>query len=954
MQRIGEAAEYKVMSQYKETLNLPHTDFPMRADLANREPARLRKWQELDLYRAICRKNEGRPRFVLHDGPPYANGDLHLGHAINKTLKDIVVKSRQMTGFDAPYVPGWDCHGLPIEHNVEKKLGKAGQKISYAEFRRACRDYAAGQIERQKAGFKRMGVLGDWDNPYLTMDFQTEADIVRALARIVANGHLVRGYKPVYWSVVGASALAEAEVEYKDKNSYSIDVRFPVADRAAILDCFPGAETIAPGLPLSVVIWTTTPWTLPANQAVCLNAALDYALIRCNLDSAPELLVIAEEMAPEVMKRFGCENFSVLASCKGSQLEMQKLRHPFYPRTVPIVLGGHITTETGTGVVHTAPDHGIDDFNTGREYGLGTLNLVDDHGVFGEGAGRFAGAHVYKVDADIVSALKENGNLVCEDRITHSYAHCWRTRTPLIYRATPQWFISMEEHGLLESALAAVAGIKWIPGWGQARMELMLRGSPDWCISRQRTWGVPITLFMHKETGELHPDTQELFEQVAQRIERDGIDAWYELDAEELLGAEADNYRKVTDTLDVWFDSGVTHFSVLNKREQLGYPADLYLEGSDQHRGWFQSSLKTAIAMNGSAPYREVLTHGFFVDADGRKMSKSLGNTVAPEKIFHKYGADILRLWVAATDYRGEMAVSDEIFRQVADSYRRIRNTARFMLASLNGFDPAGDLVAPAEMIALDHWIVRRTGQLLASVISHYHEYNFLAIYQKIHHFCVIELGGFYLDIIKDRQYTTRAHALARRSTQTAMFHILEMLGPMLAPILSFTADEIWESIPGERAASVLLTDMRGAGLEFEREGRFSDDFWDQVMQVKSALNRELEAKRADKTLGSSLSAEVDLYAHSGLLPLLEELGDELRFALIVSRADVHPLAQAGENSVATELADLRICVSASPHVKCERCWHHRAEIGAVEKFPDLCGRCIGNVEGEGEQRLFA
>ena len=951
------------MSKYRNSLNLPQTDFPMRADLANREPARLRKWGELDLYRAMREKNAGRPSFVLHDGPPYANGDLHLGHAINKTLKDIVVKSRAMTGFDAPYVPGWDCHGLPIEHNVEKKKGKAGRKISHAEFRRACRDYAAGQIEKQKAGFIRMGVLGDWENPYLTMNFQTEADIVRALARIVANGHLVRGYKPVYWSVVGASALAEAEVEFQDKTSYSIDVRFAAADRAALLARFESAAADFQ-LPVSVAIWTTTPWTLPANQAVCLHAGLDYALVRCELEAGPELLVIAAEMVAEVMQRYGCERFEVLAACKGSRLESQGLRHPLYEREVPIVLGEHVTTESGTGAVHTAPDHGIDDFNTGREYGLETLNLIDDHGVFRAAAGRFAGAHVYKVDADIVAALRENGKLVCEDRITHSYAHCWRTKTPLIYRATPQWFIGMREGGLLDSALAAVEDINWVPGWGRARMELMLRGSPDWCISRQRTWGVPITLFTHKESGALHPDTQQLFERVAQRIEERGIEAWHELEAEELLGADAEHYNKVSDTLDVWFDSGVTHFSVLERRETLRYPADLYLEGSDQHRGWFQSSLKTAIAMRGSAPYREVLTHGFFVDAEGRKMSKSLGNTVAPEKIFRKYGADILRLWVAATDYRGEMAVSEQIFGQVADAYRRIRNTARFMLANLNGFDPAEDLVEPARMIALDHWIVRRTEALLAEVIEHYHEYNFLAIYQKAHHFCVIELGGFYLDVIKDRQYTTRADSLARRSTQTAMYHILEMLSPMIAPILSFTADEIWENIPGERAASVLLTDMVGAGRRFqksfdenfEEEGRFSDAFWSRVMAVKAALNRELEAKRADKTLGSSLGAEVDLYADDELLAQLRELGDELRFALIVSRSDAHPMAEAEANAdcVETEIPGLRVRVAATPHGKCERCWHHRPDVGAHAKYLDLCGRCIVNIEGAGEQRLFA
>jgi len=941
------------MTRYKQSLNLPHTDFPMRAELARREPERLRKWDELGLYRAIRAKNAGRKSFILHDGPPYANGDLHLGHAINKALKDFIVKSRQMTGFDAPYVPGWDCHGLPIEHNVEKKRGKAGQKISHAEFRRACREYAAGQIERQTAGFIRLGVLGDWQNPYLTMDFMTEADIVRALAQIVARGHLVRGYKPVYWSVVGASALAEAEVEFRDKTSHAIDVRFSAIDRAALTSCFDLAE--APGeLPVSVAIWTTTPSTLPANQAVCVNAGLEYSLVECAGGQGAELLVIASGLVGQAMQRYGCENHRVLGVCQGSRLESQRLQHPLHERASPVVLGGHVTLEAGTGAVHTAPDHGIDDFNTGREYGLETLDLIDDHGVFRAAAGRFAGVHVYKADAPIIEALGEGGKLLSEQRIEHSYAHCWRTKTPLIYRATPQWFISMGERGLLDAALEATSRVRWIPDWGQARMELMLRGSPDWCVSRQRTWGVPITLFVHRETGDLHPDTQALFEQVAQRIERTGIEAWHELDAAELLGEQAGQYRKVTDTLDVWFDSGVTHCSVLDRRDELRRPADLYLEGSDQHRGWFQSSLKTAIAMHGEAPYREVLTHGFFVDAEGRKMSKSLGNTVAPERIFQQHGADILRLWVAATDYRGEMAVSEQIFRQVADAYRRIRNTARFMLANLHGFDPERDSLAPGELVSLDHWIVRRAQQLLDEVTGHYHEYNFLSIYQRVHHFCVIELGGFYLDIIKDRQYTTQAQSQARRSTQTAMLHILEMLSPMLAPILSFTADEIWEHIPGDRAASVHLTDMVGAGPGFAREGRLGDAFWERMMAVKSALNRELEAKRADKTLGSSLGAEVDLYASEALLAQLRELGEELRFVLIVSRADAHPLAEAGADSVATSLDGLRLCVAASPHGKCERCWHHRPEVGESPQHPGLCQRCISNIEGPGEQRSHA
>jgi isoleucyl-tRNA synthetase len=941
------------MSDYKATLNLPHTDFPMKANLAQREPAMLEKWNAMDLYRRIGEKNAGKPKFVLHDGPPYANGELHLGHAINKTLKDIVVKSRQLSGFDAPYIPGWDCHGLPIEHNVEKKKGKAGQKISHADFRKACREYAAKQVDIQKQGFIRLGVLGDWDNPYLTMNYQTEADIVRALGKIAANGHLVKGYKPVYWSVVGASALAEAEVEYQDKQSWAIDVRFAVQDPGSFLASF-GASGADQALPLSVVIWTTTPWTLPSNQAVCLHAELDYALLRCELEQGPELMVLAKDMVDNIMQRYGCDNFEIIAEAKGASLENQLLKHPFAERHVPLILGEHVTTEAGTGAVHTAPDHGVDDFNVGRQYGLGTLNLVDENGVFIEAAGEFAGEHVYKVDEKIIERLKTNKALVAVDKITHSYAHCWRTKTPLIYRATPQWFISMQEKGLQEAALEAVKAVQWIPDWGQARIELMLKGSPDWCVSRQRTWGVPITLFVHRETQALHPRSSEIFEQVAERIEKEGIEAWFELEPQQLLGEEAADYEKVNDTLDVWFDSGVTHYSVVERREELSYPADLYLEGSDQHRGWFQSSLKTAIAMHGTAPYKQVLTHGFFVDAEGRKMSKSLGNTVAPAKIFQQYGADVLRLWVAATDYRGEMTVSDEIFKRVADAYRRIRNTSRFMLSNLSGFDPAGDSLPASELLALDHWILRRCQLLQEEIIAHYHEYSFLNVYQKLHNFCVIELGGFYLDVIKDRQYTTRADSAARRSTQTAMYHIVEMISRMIAPILSFTADEIWQNIPGQRAESVFLSNFDEAPALLPESEDFSDSFWQQVMAVKSAVNKELEARRAEKLVGSGLSAEVDLYCEADLAATLARLQEELRFVLIVSRASIHEAAAAPAEAVASEVPGLKLQVSASAFSKCERCWHHRPDVGKHAGHPGLCERCIENVEGEGEQRRFA
>ena len=942
------------MTDYKDTLNLPHTEFPMKANLSQREPALIEKWNQIDLYRKICEKNAGRPKFILHDGPPYANGDLHLGHAINKTLKDIVVKSKQLCGYDAPYIPGWDCHGLPIEHNVEKKKGKAGQKISYTEFRQACRDYASKQVEIQKQGFIRLGVLGDWDNPYLTMNYETEANIVRALGKIVANGHLIKGYKPVYWSVVGASALAEAEVEYKDKISFAIDVRFAAADPQTFLKAFDGIDIAEATEQLSVVIWTTTPWTLPSNQAVCLHADLVYVLMRCELGLGVETVLLAKDMADGVMARYGCEKFQLLAETTGANLENLLLQHPFANRQVPLILGEHVNTEAGTGAVHTAPDHGVDDFNVGQQYGLETLNLVDEHGVFTSDAGEFAGAHVYKADEQIINVLRDNHALVAEETITHSYAHCWRTKTPLIYRATPQWFISMTEKDLLGLALKAVDGIKWIPDWGQARIQLMLKGSPDWCVSRQRSWGSPITLFVNKETQELHPRTAELLEEVALRIERKGIDAWFDLNPEELIGEEASDYTKVTDTLDVWFDSGATHFSVLEQRDELQYPADLYLEGSDQHRGWFQSSLKTAIAMNGTAPYKEVLTHGFFVDAEGKKMSKSVGNTVAPEKIFQQYGADILRLWVAATDYRGEMTVSEEIFKRVADAYRRIRNTARFMLANLNGFDPSLDQVSSENLLALDYWIIRQSQILQKEVIDHYHAYNFLNVYQKLHNFCVIELGGFYLDVIKDRQYTTQTDSLARRSTQTAMYHILEMLSRMIAPILSFTADEIWQNIPGKRAVSVLLTDFSDSVTEFAEAQNFSDQFWRQIMVVKTAVNKELESKRAEKQVGSGLSAEVYLYCDQELEAMLNQLGQELRFVLIVSHTFIHSLDSAHDEAVDTDIPGLKLYVSPSIHTKCERCWHHSEDVGEVTEHPALCRRCIENIEGEGEQRSFA
>ena len=940
------------MSDYKSTLNLPETAFPMRGDLAKREPAMLKRWQDMDLYNKVRAVSKGRKSFILHDGPPYANGSIHIGHAVNKILKDIIVKSKTVSGYDAPYIPGWDCHGLPIEHKVEQMIGKAGDKVSFKDFRAKCREYAYSQVEEQKKDFIRLGVMGDWENPYLTMNFVTEANIVRSLGKIAENGHLVKGFKPVYWSVVGGSALAEAEVEYQDKTSLSLDVRYAPQDEAAFLGKFSDVEGEGK---VSVVIWTTTPWTLPASQAVSIHPEFNYALVEVDMGAGKERLVFAEDMVEGIIQRYGQENYRIVGRAVGADLGGLVLNHPFMERDIPVLLGEHVTADAGTGCVHTAPDHGVDDFNVGRANGIGTINLVQDNGVYSEAAGEFAGMHVYKVDDAVLEALGRNNALVFQSKIFHSYPHCWRTKTPLIFRATPQWFISMDEKGLLDAAKEAVKGVKWTPAWGQNRMEGMLNNSPDWCVSRQRTWGVPIALFINKETQELHPETPRLIEEVAQRIEKVGMDAWFDLDPAELLGDDADKYSKVTDTLDVWFDSGVTHYSVIDQRDELSFPADLYLEGSDQHRGWFQSSLKTSIAIRGVPPYKGVLTHGFTVDGDGRKMSKSLGNVVSPQKVMETLGADIIRLWVAATDYTGEMTVSDEILKRVADGYRRIRNTARFMLANLSGFNPATDLVAPENMIALDRWIVDRAAQLQKEIDEAYNEYQFHSVVQKIQNFCSLDLGGFYLDVIKDRQYTTQEDSLARRSAQTALYHIAEAFTRWISPILSFTADEIWESLPGERGESVFLDTWYEGLFELSGDEALGRDFWKQVLDAKMATNKVLEAVRKDGKIKATLSAEITLYADTALEETLAKLGDELRFVLISSEAKVAALADAPADAVATELDGLKVAVAVSEYEKCTRCWHHREEVGKREAHPELCDRCISNLpEGEGEVRHFA
>jgi isoleucyl-tRNA synthetase len=939
---------------YKSTLNLPNTAFPMKGNLAQREPERLKRWQEGDLYQAIRAVTQGRPKFILHDGPPYANGEIHIGHAVNKVLKDIIIKSKTLNGFDAPFVPGWDCHGLPIELQVEKKIGKAGIKVAPDVFRKACREYAAKQVGIQKEAFIRLGILGDWDNPYLTMDFAFEANIVRALGSIAQNGHIAKGAKPVHWCTDCGSALAEAEVEYEDKHSPAIDVRFQVIDEASFMAAchhVPGHEGEGD---LSVVIWTTTPWTLPANQAVALNADLEYAVVQCDKDGQKERLVLAEALLKDAMSRYEVDNYHVIAYCKGAALEHQKLQHPFYDRQVPIILGDHVTTEAGTGAVHTAPGHGQDDYVVGLKYNLAVDNPVGGDGVFLPSTELFAGEHVFSANAHVLEVLEAKGKLLHNKAILHSYPHCWRHKTPIIFRATPQWFISMEQKGLREQALSEVKRVEWIPDWGQARIESMLEGRPDWCISRQRTWGVPIAFFINKETGELHPRTGELIEQVAKLIEQKGIDAWFELDAAELLGAEAEQYQKMTDTLDVWFDSGVTHYCVLNKRDQLLFPADLYLEGSDQHRGWFQSSLLASVAQNGVAPYKAVLTHGFTVDAEGKKMSKSKGNVVAPQSVMKDLGADVLRLWVASADYRGEMSVSNEILTRTSDGYRRLRNTARFLLSNLNDFDPTQDLVATKDLLALDRWIMDRTYLLQEEVIAHYDAYQFQQIYQKVHNFCAIDLSSFYLDITKDRQYTAKTDGLARRSTQTALYHVLEALVRWLAPIISYTADEIWSYMPGKRSESIFLETWYQGLVELDEQSPMNREFWQQIMLVRSAVSKELEKSRAKGDIGASLNAEVELYCNGEFFDLLNQLGNELHFIFITSNASVMAEQFSPDDAIQTEIDGVKLKVIVSQHTKCVRCWHQHYDVGEHEQHPELCGRCVENVEGNGEQRRYA
>ncbi|MEO8365866.1 MAG: isoleucine--tRNA ligase [Pseudoxanthomonas sp.] len=941
---------------YKTTLNLPATDFPMRGDLPKREPQTLARWQAGDLYARLRANANGRPLFVLHDGPPYANGAIHIGHAVNKILKDVIVKSKYLSGFDAPYVPGWDCHGLPIEIAVEKKHGKVGEKLDAAAFRAKCREYALEQIDVQSTDFQRLGVIGDWKQPYRTLDFKYEADMLRTLAKIIERGHLARGVKPVHWCFDCGSALAEAEIEYQDKVSPAIDVAYAARESKALAAAF---DVVLPeGVEVALPIWTTTPWTLPASLAISLGPDLDYVLAE-GPDHAGKRrwLVLAEALAETALQRYGVSDYVVHARAKGSALEGLLFAHPFYAeRDIPAILGDHVSSEDGTGAVHTAPGHGQEDFAVGLQYGLvdrysaAQLNPVDGRGVYlpstpPAGELTLAGLHIWKANEALVDVLQKSGVLLSYAKFEHSYPHCWRHKTPVVFRATPQWFISMDKANLQRDALQAIKDVAWVPDWGQARITGMVEGRPDWCISRQRTWGVPIALFTDIETGEPHPDTPALMRKAAELVERGGVDAWFALDKAELLGVDAARYHKVSDILDVWFDSGVTHECVLAQRESEGLhkPADLYLEGSDQHRGWFQSSLLTGVAMDGVAPYKQVLTHGFAVDQNGRKMSKSLGNVVAPQKVMDAMGADVLRLWVASTDYRNEMSVSDEILKRSGDAYRRIRNTARFLLSNLDGFDPARDLRPLDDMVALDRWIVHRADALQTRIVEAYARYDFADIVQALSNFCSVELGSLYLDVTKDRLYTMQEDSRGRRSAQSAMFRILEAFTRWIAPILSFTADEIWGFLPGKRVDNVLFATWYDGLSPLPADAPLSAEDFDKLLALREQMAKVLEPMRANGVIGAALDAEVAVSASPELVSKWQPLAEELRFLFI-----------SGDVSVTPVNAD-EVFVLAQPttKLKCVRCWHHRTDVGTDSAHPQLCARCVSNIEGPGEDRRW-
>ncbi len=944
------------MADYKSTLNLPDTPFPMRGDLAKREPQWVREWQERKVYEKIRAAARGRPKFVLHDGPPYANGNIHLGHAINKILKDIIVKSKTLAGFDAPYVPGWDCHGMPIEREIEKLHGK---HLAVEKTQSLCRAYATAQIEQQRKDFQRLGVLGDWDDPYLTMAYRNEADEIRVLGNLLQKGYVYRGLKPVNWCFDCGSALAEAEVEYMDRTDFAIDVGFPFAEPAKIAKAFGLAK-----LPTDqgwIVIWTTTPWTIPANQALNAHPKFTYNLI----ETARGLLILAADLQAACLERYDLQG-ETIASCAGQMLERIGFRHPFYDCVAPVYLGEYVTLDAGTGIVHSSPAYGVEDFNSCRAHGMRDgeiLTPVQGDGRYAESLPLFGGLNIWKANPKIVDAIRDHGALFHAEKYNHSYMHCWRHKTPIIYRASTQWFAAMDEapgfngskpaEALRATALRGIENTHFYPAWGQARLHGMIANRPDWTLSRQRQWGVPMPFFIRRDSEELHPRTLELLEQVAQRIEQGGVEAWQTLQPEELLGADAGQYVKVKDTLDVWFDSGSTHQTVMGGPDggatgagshgaKLKFPADLYLEGSDQHRGWFHSSLLVSCMLNGVPPYTGLLTHGFFVDGEGRKMSKSVGNIIEPQKIAGTLGAEILRLWVAATDYSGELSISDEILKRVVESYRRIRNTLRFLLANVSDFDPRAHALPAGEWLDIDRYAVAMMRALQAGVTADYERYEFHTAVAKIQNFCSEDLGGFYLDILKDRLYTTRLDSKPRRAAQSALYHVTQSLLRLIAPILSFTAEEAWRVVNPDDATIFIHTWHRLP--EIPREDALLAT-WSELRAFRSEVLKKLEEARGAGAIGSPLQAEVEIHANGSKREVLSSLGDDLRFVLITSRATVGAAPEEGSEA---------IVVTPSGHKKCERCWHYRADVGADAAHPEICGRCVANLYGAGEPRAYA
>ena len=924
--------------EYKETLNLPKTDFPMKGNLPHREPEILKKWDEKSIYHRNLEQSENKKQYILHDGPPYANGDIHIGHAVNKILKDFIIKSKIMSGYHVPFIPGWDCHGLPIELQVEKKYGKAKFRDNPKGFILACREFAEKQIKKQKEDFIRLGIFGTWDKPYTSMDKEIESEIVNSLSKMIKNGHIYYGSKPVHWCIESSSALAEAEVEYKDITSHAVCVNFKVLNKKDISL----HEKLDKDFDVYIPIWTTTPWTLPANRAVALSSSIDYSFVKIK----DRYLILAKNLIASVMDKSNISNYEILFSIDNEDFSKLELQHPFYDFKVPAIIADHVTDENGTGAVHIAPGHGTDDYLAGKKYNLEIYNPVDDYGRFYESLPIFGGKKIRECNDEIIELLKENKSLLFSENYEHSYPHCWRYKTPLIFRATPQWFMSMDNSGLRKSIQKEIPIINWLPSWGQDRIFNMIEGRPDWCLSRQRNWGVPLPLFLHKESNELHPDTQTILNKASEIIKDGNIEAWIDYD-KNLLVKDIESYTEVKDTLDVWFDSGVTHQSVLKNRG-IEETADLYLEGSDQHRGWFQSSLITSHAMYGKSPYKNVLTHGFVVDKDGQKMSKSIGNIISPQKIIKDKGADILRLWVAMTDYSKEMTISDEIIKRVSESYRRIRNTSKFLLSNISDYD--GTEIDLDNMVQIDKWIIHKAKKLNIQIQKDYSEFKFHKLIQDIINFCTLELGGYYLDIIKDRLYTSKSDGLSRRSAQKTCHILISYLNSWIAPILTFTAEEIYSKMPNAKD-SIYLTEW--FDIDFSMDNH-EIDIYDSLYSIKPFVSRMIEEARNDNKVGSSLECKLDLICNDKLYQNINNISDELKFVFIVSECTLRLGNENDSYSIDKNPYKLSISISKSQNNKCERCWHLNETVGTIEDHPTICRRCSDNVYGDGECRKFA